>query len=62
MATDLPLPLNHSFAYLLYNATTAVENQQKLTLSTLKRGAPLSGILTTGTVITLQRESSISPL
>ena len=52
-------------SYLLYNATTAVENQQKPTSFTLKRGAQLSAILfilTIGTVITPQRESLISPL
>ena len=47
-------------SYLLYNATTAVENQQETTSFTLKRGDPQSTILfilTTGTVITPQRES-----
>ena len=42
---------------LIYNATTAVENQQKTTSFSLKRGASLTAILfilTTGTVITPQ--------
>ena len=55
----------HISSYLLYNATTAEENHQKPTSFTHKRGAMLSAILfilTTGTTITLQMESSISPL
>ena len=51
--------------YLLYNATTAEENHKKTTSFIVKRGASLSTILlilTTGKVITLQTESSISPL
>ena len=50
--------------YLLYYATTGEENNQKPTSFTLKRGAPPTAILfilTTGTGITPQTESSISP-
>ena len=52
-------------SYLLFNATTAEENLIKPISLTLKRGAPLSAILfilTTGTAITPQTESSISLL